>query len=175
MKKALTIVMMAAIAAAALFAHNGHSWREDDRWRGEHNWRDMHDRRGGDDRGRYGWFGPVSQESIPQAAQDFIAEYFPDRTVNFAGGNSRICKVVLSDGTEIGFTTDGAWLDIKSYAGVPLSVLPQEVANSARELYPNVPITRAEKKWQGFELKLANRMEMYFDTDGRLLRQKFDD
>ncbi len=175
MKKALTIVMMVAIAAAALFAHGGHSWRDDGRWRGEHNWRDMHDRPGGDDRGRYGRFGPVPQESIPQAARDFIAEHFPDRTVNFAGGNSRICKVALSDGTEIGFTTDGEWLDIKSYAGVPLSVLPQGAVSSVNEFYPNVPITRAEKKWQGYELRLGNRMRMYFDLDGRLLGQKFDD
>ena len=151
MKKTLMIAMMAALAAS-LFAH-GHGGR-----------------------GRHGGFIPA--ENIPQAAQDFIGEYFPDRTVQFAGSFSRggfpIYKVDLSDGTEIAFAPDGNWHDIKSYMGVPPAILPQEAANSARELYPNVPVMRAEKKMHGYELKLANRMEMYFDSDGRLLGQKFD-
>ena len=98
MKKVLIMAMMAAVAAS-LFAH-GHDWR-----------------------GRHGGFIP--SENIPQAAQDFIGRHFPDRTVVFAGGDARICKVALSDGTEIAFAPDGEWHDIKSFAGVPAGVLPQ--------------------------------------------------
>ena len=153
MKKALMLTLMVALAVS-LFAH-GHGWR------GRHG-------------GCYGEWA-VPQENIPQAAQDFIGEYFPEKTVQFAGGNARVLKVALSDGTEIAFAPDGSWHDIKAYAGVPAGVLPQGIASSVLELYPNVPVMRAEKKWHGYELKLGNRMEMYFDFDGRLLGQKWDD
>ena len=151
MKKALMTAMMAALAAAAVFAH-GHG---------------RHERHGG-----HYWSG---EWTIPQAAEDFIGKHFPDASVRFAGGGGRVCKVALSDGTEIAFAPDGSWHDIRCYAGVPLDVLPQAAADSARELYPDVPVMRAEKSWRGYELRLANRMSMFFDADGRLLGQKFDD
>ena len=164
MKKALMMALM-AMFAASLFAHGHGGWRGD---RGDRGWRGRH--------GGRSWSGEwaVPQTSIPQAAQDFIGEYFPDRTVQFAGGDSRMYRAALSDGTEIAFTADGDWHEVKSY-GVQPSVLPQEIAAQTEQAYPSVPILRAEKKRYGIEVKLANRMEMYFDFDGRLLGQKFDD
>ncbi len=140
MKKAVMIAIMAAVAAAALFADR-----------------------------------IVPVDSIPQAAKALIAEHFPGRTAQFAEADFNEYEVQLNDGTEIQFSGSGDWQEIKSYTGVPAGVLPQAIADYTAQAYPNVPIIKAEKEWRGYELKLANRMEMYFDSAGRFLGQKFDD
>lgn len=173
MKRIAIALIMTCAGAAALFAHGhwGRGWH--DGWR-RHGEGECYGR----GRDYYRQAGPVPLESIPKAAQDFIAEHFPERTAQLAIDDYRIYKVILDDGTEIVFTPDGEWHDIESYMGVPSDVLPQEIADYAEETYPDIPIIQAEKDWRGwggYELKLANRMEMYFDNSGRVLGQKFDD
>ena len=117
----------------------------------------------------------VPVDSIPQAAKNLIAEHFPGRLAQFVKADFNEYEVQLNDGTEIEFTGSGEWKEIKAYAGVPAGVFPRPIADYVSQAYPNVPILKAEKEWRGYELKLANRMKMYFDNDGRLLGQKFDD
>ena len=117
----------------------------------------------------------VPVDSIPQAAKALIAEHFPGRTAQFAKADFNEYEVQLNDGTEIQFTGSGEWEEIKSYTGVPAGLFPAEIASYIAQAYPNVPIIKGEKEWRGYEIKLANRMEMYFDASGRFLGQKFDD
>ena len=117
----------------------------------------------------------VPVDSIPQAAKSLIAEHFPGKAAQFAKADFNEYEVQLNDGTEIEFTGSGEWKEIKAYAGVPAGVFPRPIADYVSQAYPNVPILKAEKEWRGYELKLANRMEMYFDSSGRFLGQKFDD
>ena len=117
----------------------------------------------------------VPVDSIPQAAKNLIAEHFPGRNAQFAKADFNEWEVQLDDGTEIEFTGGGEWKGIKCYTGVPLSVLPQAIADHVAQSYPDVPVLNAEKERRGYELKLANRMEMFFGLDGCLLGQKLDD
>ena len=140
MKKALMIALMAALAAAAVFADR-----------------------------------IVPVDSIPQAARALIAEHFPGRNAQFVKADFNEWEVQLNDGTEIELTGSGEWKEIKAYAGVPVGVFPKPIADYVSQAYPNVPILKAERERRGYELKLANRMEMYFDSSGRFLGQKWDD
>ncbi|MCZ9869905.1 PepSY-like domain-containing protein [Brachyspira hyodysenteriae] len=54
--------------------------------------------------------------------------------------------------------------------------MPQPVANTVSKTYPNTVITKIKKKWNLYEVKLNNMMELYIDSSsGQLLGQKFDD
>ena len=81
----------------------------------------------------------------------------------------------LAKGSEIDFREKGEWKGIKCYAGVPASEVPSEIAATIAKEYNNVPIVEIEKEYQGYEVKLQNRMELYFNLQGKLLHQKYDD
>ena len=84
-------------------------------------------------------------------------------------------EVVLNDGTEIDMTISGEWETIKSYTGVPASVIPAAITTYVTTNYPGTLIIEVESNWNNFELKLTNRWELFFDKDGKFLGQKFDD
>ena len=58
---------------------------------------------------------------------------------------------------------------------MPFEILPQSVANTVGKTYPNTVITKIKRKWNFYEVKLNNMMELYIDANGQLLGQKFDD
>ena len=71
--------------------------------------------------------------------------------------------------------TSGEWETIKSYTGVPASVIPSAIATYVNTNYPDTLIIEIESNWNNYELKLANQWELYFGKDGKFLGQKFDD
>ena len=64
---------------------------------------------------------------------------------------------------------------LKSIFGKTASEVPSEIAAAIAKEYNNVPIVEIEKEYQGYEVKLQNRMELYFNLQGKLLHQKYDD
>ena len=58
---------------------------------------------------------------------------------------------------------------------VPLSVLPQAVANTVRRTYPQAMMIDVEKEWGNYKIKLNNMMEMFISANGQLMGQKWDD
>ena len=84
-------------------------------------------------------------------------------------------EVDLSNGAEIDFRQNGEWKSIKCYSGVPASEVPSAIAAAVAKQYPNVVMVEIEKEYQGYEIKLQNRMELYFNLQGQLLYQKYDD
>ncbi|AEE16055.1 PepSY-like domain-containing protein [Treponema brennaborense] len=117
----------------------------------------------------------ISADALPKNAQTLIGTAFPGKTVQYAQADFNEYEAVLNDGTEIQFTGNGDWEEIKSYGGIPAALLPKAAADYIGTQYPNVLIVKAEKDWQALEVTLANRMELYFDKNGKLLGQKLDD
>ena len=71
---------------------------------------------------------------------------------------------------------NGEWDSIDGkYNTIPFSVLPQSVANTIKNTYPNTVIIEAEKEWGNYKVKLNNFMELFITSDGQLMGQKFDD
>lgn len=117
----------------------------------------------------------VPAEKLPQQAKDFISTNFPGKSAMYVEADFNEYEVNLNDGTEISFSGKGEWKNVKSYTGIPASILPEAVTSHVTQNYQDVIIMEADKEWNGLEIKLSNRMELYFDNSGKLIGQKFDD
>lgn len=117
----------------------------------------------------------VSADALPKAAKDFIAANFAGKTATYVEQEFNKFEVHLNDGTEIDFTGNGDWLKVKSYTGFPTAILPAAVTSYVSSNFAGATIYEADKDWNSIELKLSNRMELFFDINGKFLGQKFDD
>ena len=115
-------------------------------------------------------------EQLPQNALQFIQKYFPNVNILYAEMDKKGYEVQLSNGVEIEFLRNGEFKEIEgNYVALPFEILPQSVANTVGKTYPNMVITKIKRKWNFYEVKLNNMMELYIDANGQLLGQKFDD
>lgn len=118
----------------------------------------------------------IMPEQLPQNALQFIQKYFPNVNILYAEMDKKGYEVQLSNGVEIEFLRNGEFKEIEgNYVALPFEILPQSVANTVGKTYPNTVITKIKRKWNLYEVKLNNMMELYIDVNGQLLGQKFDD
>ena len=134
----------------------------------------------------------VSADALPKAAKDFIATNFAELTVQYVekdcneyevqlvasvGGNGMdsMSGATVATGAEITFKGNGDWESVKSYGGIPTGILPAAATSYISSTFANAKLVEVEKTWKGFEVKLSNRMEVYFDKNGTCLGQKYDD
>ena len=118
----------------------------------------------------------IMPEQLPQNALQFIQKYFPNVNILYAEMDKKGYEVQLSNGVEIEFLRNGEFKEIEgNYVALPFEILPQSVANTVGKPYPNTVITKIKRKWNFYEVKLNNMMELYIDANGQLLGQKFDD
>ena len=118
----------------------------------------------------------IMPEQLPQNALQFIQKYFPNVNILYAEMDKKGYEVQLSNGVEIEFLRNGEFKEIEgNYVALPFEILPQSVANTVGKTYPNTVITKIKRKWNFYEVKLNNMMELYIDANGQLLGQKFDD
>ena len=126
-----------------------------------------------DTNAQYGY--GVQLSSIPQNAQNFIKQHFPNIQVSYIERDWDDIEVYLADGTQIEFFPNGDWKEVKCYMNMPASILPANVMATIQRTYPQAAIIKIEKQFTIFEVKLNNMMELYIDANGQLLGQKFDD
>ena len=120
------------------------------------------------------WVVPAS--SLPQKARAFIRRVYPNVQIWKVERDGGKFEVKLSNGASIDFTLNGNWLNIDGeYNGVPMSVLPQAVANTVRRTYPQARMIDVEKEWGNYKIKLNNMMELYVAANGQLMGQQWDD
>ena len=117
----------------------------------------------------------VSAEDLPQEARDFITENFSGVNVNFVLQDNDDYEVMLMDGTEVEFDKKGNWEKVKNREKLPTSILPSEASAYISKVYPGTDIIEIEKKWNKYDVKLANNWELRFDKDGNFQKQEFDD
>lgn len=126
-----------------------------------------------DTNAQYGY--GVQLSSIPQNAQNFIKQHFPNIQVSYIERDWDDIEVYLADGTQIEFFPNGDWKEVKCYINMPASILPANVMATIQRTYPQAAIIKIEKQFTIFEVKLNNMMELYIDNNGTLIGQKFDD
>lgn len=152
LKKSLTILFTLSVLSGILFAQTNYT---------------------PDPNAQYGY--GVQLSSLPQAAQNFIKQHFPNIEVFYIERDWDDIEVYLSNGTQIEFFPNGDWKEVKSYANMPDSILPANVMAAVQRAYPQASIIKIEKQFAIFEVKLNNMMELYIDNNGTLIGQKFDD
>lgn len=126
-----------------------------------------------DTNAQYGY--GVQLSSIPQNAQNFIKQHFPNIQVSYIERDWDDIEVYLADGTQIEFFPNGDWKEVKCYMNMPASILPANIMATIQRTYPQAAIIKIEKQFTIFEVKLNNMMELYIDNNGTLIGQKFDD
>lgn len=116
---------------------------------------------------------PISIGQLPEQAREFMERYFPDAKpllVRQEGGLvHRDYEVVLTDGTEIEFSSAGVWREVSLRSGtIPAELIPAGVAGHLAQHYPDVEVRKIERRRRTFEVELSNGLELTFDKRCRL-------
>lgn len=116
---------------------------------------------------------------LPKAAQVELSENFKAgvSVVKIDKDFGRISKyeVVLTDGTEITFDSDGNWdsVEVGVNASIPGAYVPAPISEYVNAHMNGAHIVGIDKEHHGYDVELSSGVEMKFDHDGQFLR--FDD
>jgi hypothetical protein len=112
-------------------------------------------------------------QSLPNGITTFIKQNFPNASITGVepdqdhGGLEY--DVYLNDGTQIDFDANNQWEKVESMKGVPAYFIPKAIANHVKSSYQNIAITKINKEYHGYEIELANGVELNFDRSGNFM------
>ena len=118
---------------------------------------------------------PVAPAQLPGAITAFIQQNFPNQAITFAQKDLEITgwqyDVVLADGTQIEFDTDQMWDKIQCPLTnpVPAVLIPAPIMSYLQGNFPGVMIQKIDKDSFGYEVELANGLELKFNQAGALM------
>ncbi len=117
---------------------------------------------------------PVLPAQLPQEIQVFVQQYFPNQQVSYADKDwdwfGYQYDVMLADGTEINFDTNNAWDKVESRLNpVPAALVPAPIATYVNTNFQAVSIVKIDKERYGYEVELANGLELKFNPQGALM------
>ena len=118
---------------------------------------------------------PVTPEQLPEPVKSFVKEHFPDQSISFADKDLELtgCQydVVLADGSRIDFDTDNMWEKIEGTltAPVPTDLIPPAIVTHIQSNFPDAMIIKIDKESYGYEVELANGLELKFNKEGALM------
>ena len=118
---------------------------------------------------------PVTAEQVPVPIKAFIQQYFPGQTITYAEKDLELTgykyDVFLADGTRIDFDTDDVWdkINCPLTNPVPTALIPAPIATFIQANYPDAMITKIDKENRGYEVDLANGLELKFNKQGALI------
>lgn len=118
---------------------------------------------------------PVVPEQLPAPIKTFVQQSFPGQTITFAQKDLELTgwkyEIFLADGTHIDFDTDDVWDKIESPLTnpIPTVLIPQPVATTIQANYPDAMITKIDKERNGYEVDLANGLELKFNKQGAIV------
>jgi len=117
---------------------------------------------------------PVTPEQLPAPIKAFLQQNFPGQTISFAKKNLEgfgyQYDVVLADGTQIDFDTDDVWDKVACTLAnpVPTALIPAPIVAHIQANFPDAMITKIDKEHYGYEVELANGLELKFNKQGVL-------
>lgn len=116
----------------------------------------------------------ANAQALPEAVNAFVKQYFPNATIagvemdSDHGGVEY--DVRLSDGTEIDFDVNNQWDNVDCHTkAVPASLVPKAIATYVSSNYQNMAITKINKEYYGYEIELANGLDLNFDRSGNFM------
>lgn len=118
---------------------------------------------------------PVPPAQLPAPIQSFVQQYFPGQTITFAQKDLELTgwkyEIFLADGTHIDFDTDDMWdkIECPLTNPIPTAIIPPPVATTIQANYPDAMITKIDKERNGFEVDLANGLELKFNNQGAIV------
>ncbi|MBR4853541.1 MAG: PepSY-like domain-containing protein [Alistipes sp.] len=117
---------------------------------------------------------PIEVNKLPDAAQKFLKQYFPNASVSLAKVDVELVykeyDVLLTDGTRVDFNNSGEWIDVDcKFATVPEGIVPRQIVDYVAKNYPNANILRIERDRNSYEVSLSNRLELTFDKKFKIV------
>ncbi len=117
----------------------------------------------------------ISPSALPDNIKQFISMNF-QASVGLVQVDGSTYEIYLSDGTELEFDIGGNFKEAKArYLGLNPNILPKHIALIIKNEYPNVSITKIERKILYYEINLSNNIELKIDNNGLVLSREFDD
>ena len=118
---------------------------------------------------------PITFEQLPAKAQAFVKQHFKVGDIASVWKDDDIhdqdYKVYFNDGTQIKFYANGDWEEIKTRTqAVPAKLIPNGIAQYVKKTYPQSEIYKIQKKRYGYEVELANGLDLEFNANGQFLR-----
>lgn len=110
----------------------------------------------------------IDPAELPKAATELVQKHWPSCVIDFAYIDGREYEVLLSDGTIIEFDSKGVWKEMKCTDGLPVTLVPMNITRYVTNRFPKQLIIKCEKMRGGYEIELANGLEIQFDLQGRV-------
>ena len=115
----------------------------------------------------------AAAQSLPEPITAFVKQHFPNAAIAGVepdqehGGLEY--DVYLNDGTQIDFDANNQWEKVESMKGVPAFFIPKSGASYVKSNYQNMVITKINKEYHGYDVELANGLELKFDRSGNFM------
>lgn len=117
----------------------------------------------------------ITEKELPARAQAFIKQHFSGIAVTRAVEDKEFFgsdyKAYLSNGVEIDFDDKGDWEEVENKTGaIPAALVPKTISTYLSKNYKGQKVTQIDKSRGGYEIKLANNIELEFDAKGNFVR-----
>ncbi|MBQ9556399.1 MAG: PepSY-like domain-containing protein [Muribaculaceae bacterium] len=118
---------------------------------------------------------PVTPAELPADIAAFVQQNFPGQNITFAKKDLELTgwqyDIVLADGTQIDFDTDQMWDKIQCTMAspVPTALIPAPIVSHLQSNFPDAMILKIDKEHNGYEIELANGLELKFNNEGALM------
>ena len=117
---------------------------------------------------------PVTAERLPEPVKTFVQQAFPGLTITYAEKDQELTgakyDVVLNDGTRVEFNIDDEWdkIECPMTNPVPTALIPEPIVAHIQANFPDAMILKIDKEHYGYEVELANGLELKFNKQGVL-------
>ena len=110
----------------------------------------------------------IDPDNLPTPSIELIQKHWPSCAIDFAYINGKEYEALLTDGTIIQFDSKGIWKEMKCTDGLPVTLVPANITRYVTNRFPKQLIIKCEKMRGGYEIELANGLEIQFDMQGRV-------
>lgn len=112
---------------------------------------------------------------LPEAARQIVRQHFSEQHISYIKIDHELFstsyKVVLTNGDELEFDSDGNWTEIEcKRRRVPHSLLSGPIGQYVQTNFPNDSIEKLKRKRRVTEVELYNGLELVFDSNGNFER-----
>lgn len=118
----------------------------------------------------------IQFQNLPAIAQQFITTHFVKANImqvkeESDKNNIKEYKVYFNDGCKVEFNNSGEWESIEaSKAFVPEKAINPQIRGYITKTYPQFKVVSIEKEHRGYDVKLANGLELKFDQNGNFVK-----